>query len=81
MEMFYKISPQQATSIGSFYYEKNKEFNPFAGEQEDGYFIVAEKMYETLKDHEKFQEINFSKLELLSQDKLIYKRLPKPWGK
>ena len=69
MNYFFKISPKEADTMGSFLYELNKEFNPHVGEQKDGSFLVSEKMYELLKDREEFKRIDFSSKEKIGEEK------------
>ena len=70
MENFYKITKAQAELIGQFEYAPNQMINPFVGEQVDGCYLVSEKCYELLKDHEKIKQVDFAKCEKLSEDNL-----------
>lgn len=59
--IFYKITKAQAQSIGEFSYGEIN-FSPFVREQTDGTYIVAENMYEALKDTDQFKQIDWSKV-------------------
>ncbi len=78
---YYKITPEQAKQIGAFEYAPNKRINPFVGEQEDGCFLIAESLYKEIQDNENLKGIDFAKLELLPQEKLIPKKVALPWEK
>ena len=67
MENYYKITKEQAYLMGKLSYEKNKEFNPYVGEQKDGSFLVSERMYILLKERSEFKKIDFTKQIVLSK--------------
>lgn len=76
MENFYKITKSEATQIGYFEYASNQAIDAFAGEQKDGSYIISETVYQLLKDHPKFKEIDFNKKEKVSQENLQPKEEP-----
>lgn len=59
--MFYKITKQQAQLIGEFSHDEIN-FSPFVREQADGTYLVAEDIYEALKDTDQFKQIDWSTL-------------------
>lgn len=73
MEKFYKITPEEANIIGRFDYDTNSSFDPFCGEQSDDSYLVSEKMYTLLKEHENFKKVDFSKKELIEEKDLEFK--------
>lgn len=73
MEKFYKITPEEANTIGRFDYDINRSFDPFCGEQIDGSYLVSEEMYNLLKEHENFKKVDFSKKELIEEKDLEFK--------
>ena len=69
MNYFYKISPAEAKLIGVFFYMKNRMFDPYVGEQEDGSFLVSEESYNELKYTDHFKRVDFSnKVKVLQSD-------------
>lgn len=70
MENYYKITKDDAAFIGNFEYASGKAIDPFVGEQNDGSYLISEKMYALLKEHEKFSKIDFEKKELISKEQL-----------
>lgn len=68
--MFYKISKAQAQTLGKFEYAKNQMFDPFAGEQSDGYYLVSETMYEALKNSAAFKKLDWGSLSKISDTQL-----------
>ena len=70
MENFYKITKNQADLIGRFEYAPHQMLDPFVGEQEDGTYLISEKMYELLKNRDEIKQIDFSKCELIEKTKL-----------
>lgn len=59
--ILYKITKQQAIVLGEFTYGEIN-FSPFVREQKDGTFIVAENIYEALKDTDQFKKIDWSEV-------------------
>lgn len=76
MENFYKITKAEAEIISYFEYATNQAVDPFAGEQKDGSYIISEIVYQLLKDHPKFKQIDFSNKQKVGQDKLQPKEEP-----
>ena len=70
MEKFYKITKDQANTIGRFEYAPYQMLDPFVGEQEDGTYLISEAVYELLKNRDEIKKIDFSKCELIEKDKL-----------
>lgn len=60
--MFYKITKDIADQLTRFIYAPSQAFDPYVGEQDDGAYLVSENMYEILKSHLKFKQINWSNL-------------------
>jgi len=59
--IFFKITKAQAQYIGEFSHGEIN-FSPFVREQKDGTYIVAENMYEALKDTDQFKQIDWSEV-------------------
>jgi UDP-N-acetyl-D-mannosaminuronate dehydrogenase len=78
MEIFYKITKEQAELIGRFYYAKDKAFDPFVSEQKDGTYLLSEKMYLVLKDHANFKKINFDEIQKIDETKVDPKEIEEP---
>lgn len=73
MENFYKITKEQAELIGKIQYGKWEMFDPFVGDQKDGYYLVDEKMYLLLKERPEFQKIDFTKQAKLEKSSIDLK--------
>lgn len=58
---YYKVTKAQADILGEFSYGEIN-FSPFVREQTDGTYIVAENMYEALKDTDQFKQIDWNKV-------------------
>ena len=71
---YYKITPQEADLIGSFVCPDGSVFEPKAGEQMDGSFIVGEDKYNDLIDTEQFLRINWNEKTLIEQTDLNPKK-------
>lgn len=71
MEYFYKITKEQANSMGKIEYEENKIFDPFVGEQIDGTFLISEDMYLLLN---KIKDFNLLELKRIDSSKLEFKK-------
>ena len=58
---YFKLTQQQADTLGRFEYAPNQVFDPYIN---DGYgnFYVSQEMYDLLKDTEQFKKLNFTKL-------------------
>lgn len=60
--MYYKLTIEQVTLIGEFEYLPNQKFNPFMNDGYNNYYIDS-RIYELLKEHSKFKNINFDTIE------------------
>lgn len=76
MGNFYKITKEEAEVIGMFIYSPGKAFDPFVSEQIDGTFIVEEKMYNLLKNHEKFSSVYWGDKMTIEEKDLDTKEVP-----
>jgi hypothetical protein len=70
MNIFYKISKEDANKVGSFEYETGYEFNPFCGEQVDETYLVAVDLVEQLKDNENIKKVDWSQLEIIDETQI-----------
>ena len=70
MNIFYKISKEDANKVGSFEYETGYEFNPFCSEQVDGTYLVSVDLVEQLKDNENIKKVDWTKLEVIDETKI-----------
>ncbi len=71
---FYKLTRKQAETIGKFQHGPNQFFDPFAGEQEDGSFVISEAIYKLLKATPQFKKVKFP---LLKSSITVKKLKPK----
>lgn len=76
METFYKITKAQAEAMGKFFYDKNKMFDPFAGETKDGYYLVTEDMYQIVKERIEFKKVDFGKITTVERLAVELKEYP-----
>ena len=70
MNIFYKISKEDANKVGSFEYETGYEFNPFCSEQVDGTYLVSVDLVEQLKDNENIKKVDWTKLEVINSTQI-----------
>ena len=69
MKYYYKITKEQADNIGKFEYDKNKQIDPFVGQQIDGTYLISEKLANDLKGNKNLNQIDFSKCEIIDEEK------------
>lgn len=60
MENYYIITKHQAKKIGRIDYAKGKRFDPFVGEQTNGFYLVSEQLYEAIKTRPEFENVSFT---------------------
>jgi len=70
MDIFYKISKEDANKVGSFEYEIGYEFNPFCSEQVDETYLVSIDLVEQLKDNENIKKVDWSQLEVIDETQI-----------
>lgn len=59
--MYYKITRASAELLGEFTYN-GINFSPFTREQKDGCYLVAEDIYNALRDSDQFKRVNWNEL-------------------
>jgi hypothetical protein len=67
---FYKLTKQQADTLGRFEYAPNQVFDPYINDGYDNYY-VSQEMYDLLKDTEQFKKLDFG--DLPTVDKIDFK--------
>lgn len=77
MENYYKITKAQADLIGKFNYSSFEAIDPFVGEQQDGTYLVSEKVYTLLEERPEIKKVDFTKCEKISQAQLNTKAVIK----
>lgn len=70
MYTYYKITAEEAQSIGKFSITNIEDFDPFVGKQKDGTFLVRSDVYEKIKLMNQIKDINFNSKEEFSKDSM-----------
>lgn len=60
MENYYIITKHQAKQLGRIDYAKGKRFDPFVGEQTNGFYVVSEELYNEIKTRPEFENVSFA---------------------
>ena len=70
MYTYYKITTEEAQSIGKFSINNIEAFDPFVGKQKDGTFLVRSDVYEKVKLMNQIKDINFKAKAEFSKDSM-----------
>ena len=78
MNTFYKISKEDAETVGYFEYGDGDAFNPFCSEQIDGTYLVSCNLVEELKDNENIMKVDWSSMTIIDESQIDTKPIPIP---
>jgi hypothetical protein len=76
MNTFYKISKEDAETVGYFEYGEWDAFNPFCSEQMDGTYLVSCSLVEELKDNENIMKVDWSSMTIIDESQIDTKPTP-----
>lgn len=76
MNIFYKISKEDADKVGYFEYDLGYAFSPFCAEQVDGTYLVSCSLVEQLKDNENILKADWSKMTVIDETEIDTKEIP-----
>jgi plasmid replication initiation protein len=79
MNTFYKISKEDANTVGYFEYSEGSAFSPFCAEQVDGTYLVATSLVEELKDNENILKVDWTSMTIIDESQIDNKPVPFPF--
>lgn len=78
MNTFYKISKEDAETVGYFEYGVDCAFNPFCSEQMDGTYLASCSLVEELKDNENIMKVDWTSMTIIDESQIDTKPTPIP---
>jgi len=68
MAKFYKITPEEAYSLGYKKHDANNHTNPFCSEQEDGCFLINEKEVKRNENNPNYSNVDFNSKSTINEE-------------